>query len=1318
MSKRFYLLLLVAVFACLLALAPVSQRVTSASSSGANNAMTNAEAARRALAEGTALLRRNRADQALPLLESALRLFTEANDRSGLAAASDALGDIYLRHGQYTTAVEHFRRAAEAFRAQRETANAALMFAKLGEAYYLAGDEQAARAAFARIGEDAKRIGGAGLNAGASTSGGRNNSGVAVGGSLTFASISALLPGLGSCPSINLKNPAAPVLSAANNVAAVITPGGNAPNNPVNTPPRNPSGNPTNNPAGKTGGRQPGNPSGNSPNTPTGNPSSTHPNNPPNSSSGNPSGSSSGNPAGKPSNNPSNNPSSNPSNNPSNKPSGKPSNNPSNNSSGNPSKNPSNKSGNKSPGNNSGNNSSDPTNNPSNNSPNNSSNNPSNNPSSSGSNNPPGSSSGNAAKNAPGKNSSNSANKPSGKPANNEPPNMGRAPKKLDDLGRMDLRVVDENGNPIKGAKGRLSTTRPNGIYCDCLNVTDANGRAVLPPLHVGKVLKLEVEAPGYEPVEQIVPADKLAAPFKVTLKAKDALNSAPRGSGQKFAHAFMRRPPALPNPAQPVGEADAPAGPFEEGAENATSEAVAPDSSSACFDFYRLFVAYAMSEFRLARADFDSNRTASAQAHYQNVLAAADSDAPAGNLAAARLFRAVARTSLGDIALRQSRFADALKFYGQAAEIARKDGRAELTWGAERGLGRTYWVMAAGASDAQTEARHRDAALKHYRAALDIIETLFAGSLRADNARSSFLATTKDVFDEAAGVLAELVLMNVPPASRNQASAHASAASTAARPLEGQSLAYAAEAFRIVEQGKARSLLDMLGEARAEVREGVPAPLLERKAVNMARQQEIANLLSGVGLQGSAPKQTVAELERELERLAVEFDSLENGLRTSSPRYAALVRAEPLTLAEVQRQVLDASTVLLEYSLGAHQSYLFVATQTGLTIYRLPSRERIERQAIELRQQLIPAGVRRAIAGINVESTRGLTLGSPSTAAANVAAYTNAAHALYKMVVAPAAASLGERRVLVVPEGALNYVPFEALVTSTQGTDYSALSYLVKTNEFVYAPSASVVAEVRRQAKRSAAGRGGMLLVADPVFDASDSRLQGSPQAARARESVRGLSLASALSDVTNVKSGNLKLARLDGTRSEAEEIAKLARASGGQADVWLDFDASEANLNARKLDGYRVLHIATHGLLDAERPQFTGLALSLVGQTKADGYLRVDEVFNLRLGSPLVMLSACETGLGKERRGEGVIGLTRAFMYAGAPTVGVSLWSVGDKSTAELMPEFYRRLLVGQEGAPAAMRASQLAMIARKRYSAPFYWSPFVIVGDWRSQ
>jgi CHAT domain-containing protein len=194
------------------------------------------------------------------------------------------------------------------------------------------------------------------------------------------------------------------------------------------------------------------------------------------------------------------------------------------------------------------------------------------------------------------------------------------------------------------------------------------------------------------------------------------------------------------------------------------------------------------------------------------------------------------------------------------------------------------------------------------------------------------------------------------------------------------------------------------------------------------------------------------------------------------------------------------------------------------------------------------------------------------------------------------------------------------------------------------------------------------------------------------------------------------LPLARLTGTRTEAEQIAGLAKTSGGQADTWLDLNASEENIDTRDITKYRVIHIATHGLLNAERPQFTGLVLSLVGNKTEDGFLRTDEVFNMRLGSPLVMLSACETGLGKEKRGEGVMGLTRAFMYAGAPTVGVSLWSVADKSTADLMTDFYKRLLGPTPTGPAgAMREAQLAMIGAKKYSAPFYWAPFVLVGDW---
>ena len=165
------------------------------------------------------------------------------------------------------------------------------------------------------------------------------------------------------------------------------------------------------------------------------------------------------------------------------------------------------------------------------------------------------------------------------------------------------------------------------------------------------------------------------------------------------------------------------------------------------------------------------------------------------------------------------------------------------------------------------------------------------------------------------------------------------------------------------------------------------------------------------------------------------------------------------------------------------------------------------------------------------------------------------------------------------------------------------------------------------------------------------------------------------------------------------------------------MDLGASEEKIHASNVSNYRIVHIATHGLLNVERPQFTGVVLSLVGNTSADGFLRTDEIFNLKMAPSLVMLSACETGLGKEKRGEGVMGLTRAFMYAGAPTVGVSLWSVADKSTAELMTDFYKRFLAaGSPSRSASLRDAQLAMISGKKYSAPFYWAPFVLVGEWK--
>lgn len=730
--------------------------------------------------------------------------------------------------------------------------------------------------------------------------------------------------------------------------------------------------------------------------------------------------------------------------------------------------------------------------------------------------------------------------------------------------------------------------------------------------------------------------------------------------------------------------------------------------------DQYRISIVYMTYELGMGRIAFAGNDLETARKHFQNADDAGKGALPMiANLGQTRRFRTAARTSLADVALRQLNYKEAGKLYEQALKGAKDDKRLDLTWPAQRGLGRSQWSQAALEKDAKKAVKMRESALDNYREAIKTVEMLRAGSLRADESRTAFLATTKDVFDEAASALAEMALLSSPAAGGQ---------------LSGKALDYAAEAFKVTEQSRSRSLLDLLSETGASITEGIPAELLKRKQDNLDQQQVIAEQLTGITLSPDAQKKKPSDLEDELEKLQVAFDEIENQIRTQSPRYAALTGGQPLTVAEVQDKVLDDKTALLEYSLGTEASYLWAVTKSEVSIYKLPPRLALGKLATDLRAQLIPSKLQRRIVGIDVmaDSQRGLGV-SATPFAEDAASFIAASNALYKAVIEPAGTVIGEKRLLVVADGALNYVPFEALVKSADSADYSSLPYLIKSNEIIYAPSASVIGAIRQQDK-SLGGRA-MLILADPVFNSNDARAHGTASAANAE--TRGLGIQSALSDVAgqdasatveSAKMQGLPLARLAGTRTEAEQIVKLAKTSGTQADVWLDLDASEDNLEARDVRKYRVLHIATHGLLDAERPQFTGLVLTLVGNKSEDGFLRTDEVFNLRLGAPLVMLSACETGLGKEKRGEGVMGLTRAFMYAGAPTVGVTLWSVADKSTADLMTDFYKRLLATPAtassgvSASAAMRDAQLAMIAGKKYSAPFYWAPFVLVGDWR--
>ncbi|HEY8461988.1 MAG TPA: CHAT domain-containing protein, partial [Blastocatellia bacterium] len=205
-------------------------------------------------------------------------------------------------------------------------------------------------------------------------------------------------------------------------------------------------------------------------------------------------------------------------------------------------------------------------------------------------------------------------------------------------------------------------------------------------------------------------------------------------------------------------------------------------------------------------------------------------------------------------------------------------------------------------------------------------------------------------------------------------------------------------------------------------------------------------------------------------------------------------------------------------------------------------------------------------------------------------------------------------------------------------------------------------------------------------------------------------------LVETTGAAPGELRISRLPFTGLEAERILSLAPAGAGMKA--LAFKANRAAVTSGRLSQYRYVHFATHGLADSERPELSTIVLSLYDERgrPQDGFLRAHEVYNLDLPAELVTLSACETGLGKLTRGEGLVSLTRGFMYAGAARVAVSLWSVNDRATAELMTKFYRRMLANGERPAAALRAAQVEMWRDKRWESPYYWAAFILQGEWR--
>jgi CHAT domain-containing protein/lipopolysaccharide biosynthesis regulator YciM len=490
--------------------------------------------------------------------------------------------------------------------------------------------------------------------------------------------------------------------------------------------------------------------------------------------------------------------------------------------------------------------------------------------------------------------------------------------------------------------------------------------------------------------------------------------------------------------------------------------------------------------------------------------------------------------------------------------------------------------------------------------------------------------------------------------------------------------------AFQALERGKARSLLDLIETAR------VPSTYRGAAASLLARERRLSSLATFLqkrlsSLSAAPPS---AARDREVERLTGrrrqvldDLDAVRAEIQASNPMVATAAPGKPVSLARLQKELLPPGTALLEYSVGEESTLLFVVTRERVAHYLLPlGRKALSERIAQYRDKYL---TRREILRPKGFVRDGLAL-----------------HRDLLGIVDPAL--LASRDLLVVPDGPLAYLPFEALLVEGD-PERKAWTFLLERHAVSYLPSASVMAALEGRLRRNPPAKEGFAAVGDPVYDFASFAARRVETGVAAGERTRAYQAV---------------LERLPATQDEVRRIATLFP---GKSRLLVRQDALEERLKQGALDGHRFVHIASHGILN---DNFQALALTLDPRSREDGFLELREIYHLPLQAELVVLSACQTGEGRLVSGEGIVGLTHAFLFAGAPRVVVSLWKVGDLSTAELMVEMYRRL--GPAGAPRAAQALREAKLALLRgtfgqarsgaapsYAAPYFWAPFIAVG-----
>lgn len=507
--------------------------------------------------------------------------------------------------------------------------------------------------------------------------------------------------------------------------------------------------------------------------------------------------------------------------------------------------------------------------------------------------------------------------------------------------------------------------------------------------------------------------------------------------------------------------------------------------------------------------------------------------------------------------------------------------------------------------------------------------------------------------------------------------------------------------AFQTSELARARALAELLRDTQSSFAPGTDPSLATRERalrqtlsakMNLRVQLLVQKLQSGPDANVDKLQAQLNQLEASLTPLQNEYAQVKTRLRKVNPLFDQVTEPTAYTLEQIQHDVIDDDqTVLLEFILGEQASYAWAVTRTSIKTYELP------------KQQVIADAAEKVYAEASEEPDDGRTQ-----------RLNGAAERLAQLVLSPLAEELKAQRLIIVADGPLHYIPFQLLPTPNGSREP-----LIAKHEIVNAPSASILGRLRQENRQREPSTKLLAAFGDPVFPSNYAQFK-SPEAGELVASVKGNELEPwrrIWRDVSRT-ADNPNPETLQPLTYSKFELQRLKDLGGPAAVVARGFDASRESLGRLNLSDFSVLHFATHGLLDPEHPEFSGVVLSMVntsGQPQ-DGFITIPDVYALKAPVDLVVLSACHTGLGKKVRGEGLIGLTSGFMHAGASSVAASLWKADDQATAKLMEYFYANMLEKNMRPADALRAAQNTMRTTSPWQSPHFWAAFTLQGEYR--